>query len=320
MFDRIEFTRGAAALTLISAGAALALAGCASGAQLKNVSAPGGVTVSTSRSAVAVAPSASTVVAVDASGGASAGASTVGPGGQPTATTTAGGVPECRIGELAISLGPDFSSGAPGVSQRPIIFKNTGTATCFVVGFPGVAALDGGGSQIYQAARVNSEGPKVTLQPGESASALLATVNLAANPCPSVPALLVTPPDETHSARVSFGRTVCVAPTITTLAPGTNGGDTTQAQTQFSEAQQLWKTGATATSVDQGSYWQQAASLLTNAVQSGAPGTAGFTEAAQELTQLVSLPDAMQSAAQQAESIHDVTQLNIFFGTPGLYS
>lgn len=166
----------------------------------------------------------------------------------------------------------------------------------------------------------------MTLQPGASASALLTVLTFHAVPgstapaCPAAPNLLVTPPDETHSARIAFGSTVCQQPTISALAAGTNGGDTTQAQTEFSEARHLWVAGASAIAADQGSYWTHAADLLTNAVNSGAPGTAGFAQAAQELTELAALPDAMLSPAQKSQEINLVGALNIFFSSPGLYS
>jgi hypothetical protein len=38
-----------------------------------------------------------------------------------------------------------------------------------------------------------------------------------------VPTLLVTPPDETQSARVAFGQPMCDTPWLTGLAPGTAG-------------------------------------------------------------------------------------------------
>jgi len=296
-------------LALVSGSVVLALAGCSAVA-------------SQSRSAGgAAAPGGSS----DTPGGSvrSSAASTMA-AGQNNAGQNNGA--ECTLADLAISLGAPFAPGAPGVVQRPIIFKNTGSAACFTVGWPGVAVLGGGGAQILQADRTGAKGPQVTLQPGASASALLTVVTLrtapgsTAAPCPAAPNLLVTPPDDTHAARIAFGSTVCEQPGISALATGTNGGDTTQAQTQFSEARQLWVAGASAIAADQGSYWTHAASLLTDAVNSGAPGTAGFALAAQELTELAALPDAMLSPAQKAQEVNLVGALNIFFSSPGLYS
>lgn len=312
MFGHLAFGEGRAVrgmvLAVMSGGAVLALAGCNAAASQST---------STGGSAAAGGSSAMP--------GSSAPRSAVAGGAAPAAPAGQG-AGECELGDLAIGLGTTFASGAPGVVQRPILFKNTGSAACFVVGWPGVAALDGGGAQLFQAERIGTKGPQVTLQPGASASALLTVIafravpNSTTPPCPSVPDLLVTPPDETHSARIAFGSTVCEQPKISSLAAGTNGGDATQAQTQFSEARQLWVAGASAISADQGSYWTHAASLLTNAVNSGAPGTAGFALAAQELTELAALPDAMLTPSQRAQEINLVGALNVFFSSPGLYS
>ena len=308
MDEQVAVRKGRAARrvasALVSGSAVFALAGC---------NAVASQNTSTGGSAAAAGSSAAPGGSAPASGAPAVAA------GQKT-----GG--ECTLAGLAVSLGASFASGAPGVVQRPIVFKNTGSAACFTIGWPGVAVVGDGGAQIMQAERTGAKGSQVTLQPGASASALLTVVTLHAVPgstataCPAAPDLLVTPADETHSARIAFGSTVCEAPTISALAAGTNGGDATQAQTQFSEARQLWVAGASAISADQGSYWTHAASLLSNAVSSGAPGTAGFAEAAQELTALAALPDAMLSPAQKTQEINLVGALNTFFSSPGLYS
>jgi hypothetical protein len=301
MFERFAL-RGAAGMAMVSAGAVLALAGC--NATTSQNGAAGGATASASA----------------ADQGAAAHGTTASPVAQDPGP---GSTPECTLGDLAISLGAALPPGAPGVSQHPIIFKNTGSAACFVVGWPGVAALDAGGAQIFQATRVNAKGPQVTLQPGDSASAMLDTIAFHAvpgssqPPCPTVQNLLVTPPDETHSRRIAFGAPVCDAPKVTSLAPG---GEAAQAAGQFAAARQQWISGASAISAQQGAYWAQAASLLTSAVNAGEPGTAGFAQAAQELTQLGALPDAGLTPAQRTQEINLVAALNSFFNTPGLYS
>lgn len=97
-------------------------------------------------------------------------------------------------------------------------------------------------------------------------------------------------------------------------------GGSTLAQTQYSEAQQQWQTGATVSSAQQGANWTQAAALLNNALALGAPGTTNFAQAAQDLTQLAALPDANQNPEQQQEATAYVSFLNGFFSTPGPYS
>lgn len=234
-----------------------------------------------------------------------------------------GGTPECTLADLSISLGPQVLGLGAGDTEQPLVLKNKTSSACFVVGFPGVAALNGG-TQAYQATRVNGEGGQVTLSPGAVASAMLGYQTLRTAPgspaCGGITGLLVTPPDETHSAQLSLSTSMCAAPTITTLAAGTYGGDATVAQTLYSEAQQEWQSGVTVSSAGQGVNWNQAAALLNNALALGAPDTTNFAQAAQDLTELAALPDANQNPEQQQESIAYTDYLNTFFNTPGLYS
>ena len=46
----------------------------------------------------------------------------------------------------------------------------------------------------------------------------------------------------------------------------------------------------------------------------------GYAGAVTMLNQLISLPDAQQTPAQNAEFHADINSLNAFFKTPGLYS
>jgi len=148
-----------------------------------------------------------------------------------------------------------------------------------------------------------------------------------------------TPVAVTPSTTIAPVTTTTVATTTTTLAPATtstsvsttsstddNGSgkqgadDQAQAASDFAAAKEQWQEGATVDAADQGLNWSRAATDLTNAVAASATGTVGYATAAAELKQLASLPDAMQTPAQMAESISDVAALNTFFGTPGLYS
>src|SRR5215472_5474708 len=144
MFEQLAIRNGRAvrglALALVSGGAALALAGC--NAVTSQGAASGG-------GAAAAGSSAGSTTA--AGGGAQA-------SGAPAVAVGRNNGGECTLADLAISLGTAFPNGAPGVVQRPLLLKNTGSAACFVVGWPGVAALDGGGAQIFQGERVGTKG------------------------------------------------------------------------------------------------------------------------------------------------------------------
>jgi hypothetical protein len=97
------------------------------------------------------------------------------------------------------------------MALQVIGFTNVSSATCTLTGYPGVAALNGNGSQVAQAQRVT--GPQappvttVTLAEGQTASATVSGSDVptgTATTCPYyAPSLLVTPPDLTRSVGVS---------------------------------------------------------------------------------------------------------------------
>ena len=308
MFKRIGFLGGAAPLVLVSLGAVLALSGCAAqsaGTQGGGTSAPAG--------------------SATGAGGQSAGA-----GQSAGSATQAGGsgsgAAACTTAELSLSTGVPFSSGPAGGFAQPIVLENSGSTACTVLGWPGIAALDGSGSQIFQAMRVGPEGSPITLQPGDNAAAVIYTVTTYWPPnsedptCAQAPKLLVTPPNETHSVQTDFGKSLCVAPALTALSAGSSGNDSAQAAAEFAEAQQLWKAGANAASFIQGAYWIEASAVLNFPASTNAPGSSGFATAAQNLTKLSALPDAMQNPTQQTEYASYMSSLDSFFDTPGLYN
>jgi Protein of unknown function (DUF4232) len=313
MFKRFGSLGGAAPLVLVSAGMVLALSGCVA----QSVAGQNGVGTDGGTSASAAPGNG----AGQNSGGAGAGAATQA-GGQGQGQGSS--VSACTTADLSLSTGDPFSSGPAGGFAQPIVLENSGSTPCTVLGWPGIAALSGGGSQIFQAVRVGPEGSAITLQPGSSAAAIVYVVTTFWPPnsedptCAQAPKLLVTPPNETHSVQTDFNKSMCVAPALTALSPGSSGGGTDQAAAQFAEAQQLWKAGANAASYIQGAYWTEAAGLLS--YSANAPGATGYATAAQTLTKLTALPDAMQNSTQQAEYTSYMSSLNSFFNTPGLYN
>lgn len=111
-------------------------------------------------------------------------------------------------------------------------------------GYPGVAALDALGNQIVQAKRTmngmsggvqnGTSIPVVVLAPGQVASAEIEGGDVptgAATSCPTYPAFLVTPPGETHSAKIAAGVPGsnlpgfqgCQAISVNPVVPGTTG-------------------------------------------------------------------------------------------------
>src|SRR5205814_6518113 len=86
----------------------------------------------------------------------------------------------CRRAGIVVSAGgQDSGSGHRSVV---LVFTNAGSQPCRLTGYPGVAGLDTGGSQVAQAQRTpkgylgglaSGRPPVVTLPPGQSASALV---------------------------------------------------------------------------------------------------------------------------------------------------
>ncbi|MFJ9122153.1 DUF4232 domain-containing protein [Streptomyces sp. NPDC102394] len=112
----------------------------------------------------------------------------------------------CHTSELKATVGRND----PGAGQEnfPIVLTNTSSHTCTVRGFPGAAFVDASGKQLGpDPKRESGSAPTtVTLAPGHSAWAGLTFSNpevSGANPATPA-ALLVTPPDERASLKVTW--------------------------------------------------------------------------------------------------------------------
>ena len=147
----------------------------------------------------------------------------------PTATTTpVEPAIYCRLSELTVTAGA--SNGAAGSITVPILFKNTGTRTCVLQGYPGVAGLNAAGQQVTQAVRTPFAhvGPPsaISLAPGQTASAPVQGSDVpvgTATTCTSYPSLLVTPPNETHSQALLATLPGCSGLKVGPVVAGSNG-------------------------------------------------------------------------------------------------
>ncbi|TQJ91897.1 uncharacterized protein DUF4232 [Streptomyces sp. SLBN-31] len=123
-----------------------------------------------------------------------------------TATSAAGASGRCHTSELRASVGRND----PGAGQEnfPIVLTNASSRTCTVRGFPGAAFVDASGKQLGpDPKRESGSTPTtVTLAPGRSAWAGLTFSNPEVSGAdPATPAaLLVTPPDERASLKVTW--------------------------------------------------------------------------------------------------------------------
>jgi hypothetical protein len=183
------------AVPLLAAG--VLAAGCAASPS----SSPTGVSASSpSGTSSASAPAASAASSA-ASASASASASAAG------SVAATSGAPACTSAELTISLG---GGAGAGMSQNHIglQFRNSGSSSCTLDGYPGVSWVAGtDGHQVGAAAQRQSDNSgsaeqAVTLAPGALASAPLDIVDAAVIPpsgCKPVPVrgLRIYPPGQT---------------------------------------------------------------------------------------------------------------------------
>ncbi|WP_344661335.1 DUF4232 domain-containing protein [Catenulispora subtropica] len=85
------------------------------------------------------------------------------------------------MNQLSVTEG--HGGAASGLEVVPLLFRNTGTTTCRLQGYPELAAADSSGKQIFSARQTprgpagglaagDSTPPAVDLKPGQTASAL----------------------------------------------------------------------------------------------------------------------------------------------------
>jgi Protein of unknown function (DUF4232) len=208
---------------------AVTIAGCgsASPSGSRSASPAGGqaaATASTAASSAAASPTPSvnpggTIVSASPGGSGAGGSGAAGAG------------TECTAAHLAIAYtdNKQIRQGAlAGMSHADnvVTFTNTGSATCRIQGYPGMAALNAAGKQIQQAARASvGKIPLVTLAPGQVASAEITGNTASCTKPASVPGLLVTAPDQRTSTRLGPYGTVCVNSLgIGPVHPGNSAG------------------------------------------------------------------------------------------------
>ncbi|MFF7981906.1 DUF4232 domain-containing protein [Streptomyces sp. NPDC007901] len=201
--------RGAALLASTVAALGL-LTACGDGGQGKSpesvsgTAAPAtGNSASADTSGTASVPSGTDSSPASGTGGATTGAaSTTG----STSTTAAAAGSRCHTSELTASVG----GNNPGAGQEnfPIVLTNKSGATCTVRGYPGAAFVDSSGTQLGPDPKreSGSTAGTVTLKPGQSAWAGLTFSNpeISGAKTATPAALLVTPPDERDSLKVSW--------------------------------------------------------------------------------------------------------------------
>jgi hypothetical protein len=142
--------------------------------------------------------------------------------GTASTSTGAGSVRRCDDPSLAVSVGP--GQGAAGTVHYQILFTNRGGTSCYLQGFPGVAAANVGGAAKVNATRdTAATATRIVLTTGRTAHADLAVRNVppASAACPSYPLLLVTPPDSRRTSTIARGVRPCANQMrVTVVQPG----------------------------------------------------------------------------------------------------
>ena len=149
----------------------------------------------------------------------------------PTTTPPAATLSECLTAQLHIALA---SQGA-ALAHRGLLFTltNTSSGRCELIGYPGFELVSGnqvltedpqrGSGYIYQ-----DPGPhRIVLDPGGGASFGVTTADVSPtqSQCPQSDAALVTPPDETQTARIAVVTPGCArtSPEVTAIVSGLGG-------------------------------------------------------------------------------------------------
>jgi hypothetical protein len=134
----------------------------------------------------------------------------------------------CTVGHLHI--GEAASSGAAGSIQVEISMRNTGTATCTLEGYPGMALVAGGTVIHTDVVRGSTvvvppiHVRLVTLAPGAVASYVFGYSDVPASgqTCPSSDMLAVTPPNAFNHTTITLRATACGGVLTTSpVFPGT---------------------------------------------------------------------------------------------------
>lgn len=207
-------------IAAVSLTAGVALAGCSSGS---SSTAASPITAASSATAAATASSASSAATVA--------------GTQSSASSAAAGG-TCQPGGLTISLGPilgsataqtNASSRNPALGQdqydQIVELTNSGSAACTLGGYPGVnleGAANGSSTYQWPLRRSTASYSTVTLAPGGSAHFGLVYLPLDSSDSGGsikVTTIIVTPPNDFSSKRLSWSKTLLLQDAATN--PGT---------------------------------------------------------------------------------------------------
>lgn len=208
--------RAVVAALAAAATAALALAACGGSTTTAGTAADATSSAAPSATTTTTAPT-TTVTTTPASSA------------TPQSSSSASGPPPCTATDLALSfLG---QQGATNHGELGFAIRNTGTASCSTIGYPGIQFLDKNGASLPTApvhttsdffGRVPLR--SLTIAPGESASFRVGVTHGAASAvgCTTAYGIQVIAPNDTATIRLTLpmGAFECVTATVSPMAAG----------------------------------------------------------------------------------------------------
>ncbi len=149
---------------------------------------------------------------------------------------SASGAAACQDGQVVVSVLKSPATGAAGLSHQGVLLQFTpiDTSACTLYGYPGVAGLDANGKQVLQATRTASgylgglrggNPGTVTITELSPASAWVegSSAQQTGQTCPSIVALLVTPPGLHNPAQVETAPSACDGLQVHPVVAGITG-------------------------------------------------------------------------------------------------
>jgi hypothetical protein len=141
----------------------------------------------------------------------------------------------CASGQISVTAG----AGGAGLGHVGVVlsFRSTASETCTLSGYPGATLVTAGGRDVparrtrngYLGGLAAASGllPVVHVLPGHTVSAYLEGLDSDAahggGPCPRYAHLLVTPPNQTVTARMTSPLTTICQPEVHPVVAGTSG-------------------------------------------------------------------------------------------------
>ncbi len=155
----------------------------------------------------------------------------------PTTSTTATPAGTALCAGPNVGASGKMASSAAGHQGVVLLFVNNGSTSCVLYGYPGAAGLNAGGAQVVQAQRTLTGMmgglapgvtalPRVTLAPGQTASAVVEGTDVPSGTetsCPTYPSLLVTAPNAKVSVTIPLALPGCSGLQVHPVVPGTSG-------------------------------------------------------------------------------------------------